>query len=144
MMGDINTTETDEKLVGFLEDRELSNLVHFATCFMSETNPSTIDLIITNKPKSFQDTTGISTGILDSHKILPVLDHVWFLYRPWLVKPVVTSMKKIFSKADLKEIIYRNMKNLDKNAFKCDLKEKLKQTDSTQIMYFFRKYLKML
>ncbi|MEE3227845.1 MAG: hypothetical protein VX237_01935, partial [Chloroflexota bacterium] len=29
MMGDINTTETDEKLIEFLEDRELSNLVHF-------------------------------------------------------------------------------------------------------------------
>ena len=29
MIGDINTTETDEKLVEFLEDHELSNLVLF-------------------------------------------------------------------------------------------------------------------
>ena len=61
---------SDEKLVEFLEDRELSNLVHFPTCFMSEANPSTIDLIITNKPKSFQNTTGVSTGISDFHKMV--------------------------------------------------------------------------
>ena len=105
MMGDINTTETDEKLVEFLEDRELSNLVHFPTCFMSEANPSTIDLIITNKPKSFQNTTGVSTGISDFHKM------------------VLTSMKTTFSKAVPKETIYRDIKNLDRKAFKRDLKK---------------------
>ena len=118
MMGDINTTETDEKLAEFLEDRELSNLVHFPTCFMSEANPSTIDLIITNKPKSFQNTIGVSTGISDFHKM------------------VLTSMKTTFPKAVPKEFIYRDMKNFDKNAFKRDLKEKLKQTDSTNYALF--------
>ena len=91
-MGDLNTTDADEKLVEFLEDRELSNLVHFPTCFMSETNPSTIDLIITNKPKSFQNTIGVSTGISDFHKM------------------VLTSMKTTFPKAVPKEIIYRDIK----------------------------------
>ena len=70
LMGDLNTTNDDENLVEFLEDRELSNLVLFPTCFMSETSPSTIDLIITNKPKSFQNTIGVSTGILDFHKMV--------------------------------------------------------------------------
>ena len=54
----------------FLEDRELSNLVYFPTCLMSETNLSTIDLIITNKSKRFQNTIGVSTGISDFHKMV--------------------------------------------------------------------------
>ena len=36
IMGDINATETDEKLVEFLVDHDLSNLVNFPTCFMIE------------------------------------------------------------------------------------------------------------
>ena len=70
MIGNIKTLKTDEKLIEFLKDCELSNLVQFPTCFMSETNPSTIDLIITNKPKSFQNTAGVSTGILDFLKMV--------------------------------------------------------------------------
>ena len=118
LMGDLNTTNDDENLVEFLEDRELSNLVHFPTCFMSETNPSTIDLIITNKPKSFQNTIGVSTGISDFHKM------------------VLTSMKTTFPKAVPKEIVYRDMKNFDKKAFKRDLKENLKKADSTNYALF--------
>ena len=96
----------------------MSNLVHFPTCFMSEANPSTIDLIITNKPKSFQNTTGVSTGISDFHKM------------------VLTSMKTTFPKAVRKEIIYRDMKNFDENAFKRDLKEELKKPSLTNYALF--------
>ena len=71
---------------------------------MSEANLSAIDLIITNKAKSFQNTIAMSTGISDFQKI------------------VLTSMKTNFQKAVPKEFIYRDMKNLDKNAFKRDLK----------------------
>ena len=49
MMGDINTTETDKKLVEFLKDRELSKLARFPTCFMSETNPSPLVFQISTK-----------------------------------------------------------------------------------------------
>ena len=62
-------------------------------------------------PKSFHNTTGVSTGISDFQKT------------------VLTSMKATFPKAVPKEIFYRDMKIFDKNAFKHDLKEKLKQTD---------------
>ena len=104
LIGDLNTTDADEKLVEFLEDRKLSNLVHFPTFFMIETNPSTIDLIITNKPKSFQNTIGVFTGISDFHKM------------------VLTSMKTTFPKAVPKEITYRDMKNLDKKPLNVILK----------------------
>ena len=70
VMGDLNTTDSEEVLSEFLEEREFSNLVHFPTCFKSDTNPSAIDLIITNKPKSFQNTIGISMGLSDFHEMV--------------------------------------------------------------------------
>ena len=70
LMGDLNTTDADEELLEFIEDRKLSKLIHFPTCFMSENNPSTIDLIITNKPKIFQNTIGVSIGISDFYKMI--------------------------------------------------------------------------
>ena len=69
VMGDLNTTDSDEVLSESLEEREFSNLVHFF-CFKSDTSPSVIDLIITNKPKSFQNTIGISTGLSDFHEMV--------------------------------------------------------------------------
>ena len=56
LMGDFNITPTEEELQDFLEEQDLSNLVHFPTCFKSLYNPSTIDLIITNHKSSFQNT----------------------------------------------------------------------------------------
>ena len=93
-MGDFNTTPSEEILVEFLDDRELSNLVNFPTCFMSKENPSTIDLVIINKPKSFQNTIGISTGLSDFHKM------------------ILTTMKITFPNAVPKSITYKDMKKL--------------------------------
>ena len=110
-MEDFNTTYEDEVLSEFLEDNELSNLVKFPTCYKNADNPSTIDLIITNKPKSFQNTVGMSTGLSDFHKM------------------IVTSLKTTFEKCPPKTMIYRDMKHFDKVAFRCDLKESLKKVD---------------
>ena len=70
LFGDINTISADEKIIEFLENRLLPNPIHFPIWFMSETNPSAIDLIITNRPKGLQNTIGVSTGTLDFHKMV--------------------------------------------------------------------------
>ena len=49
IMGDLDTIDSEKVLLDFLKERELSNLVKFPTCFKSDTNPSVIDFIITNK-----------------------------------------------------------------------------------------------
>ena len=118
VMGDLNTTDSEEVLSEFLEEREFSNLVHFPTCFKSDTNPSAIDLIITNKPKSFQNTIGISTGLSDFHEM------------------VLTSMKTTFPKAAPKVMYYRDMKKLDGPSFKADLKNSLNNIDPLKFQSF--------
>ena len=62
------------------------------TFFKSIENPSCIDLIITNSRNKFQNTTAISTGLSDFHKM------------------VLTILKTKFENFKPKEIIYRNYK----------------------------------
>ena len=69
-MGDLNATDSEEVLSDFLEERKLSNLVHLPTWFKSDTNPSVVDLINTNKQKSFQNTIGIHTGLSDFREMV--------------------------------------------------------------------------
>ena len=85
---------------------------------MSEENPSMIDLIITNKQKSFQNTVGVSTGLSDFHKM------------------VLTSMKTTFPKVAPKTMIYRDIKKLDKIFFKCDLNNRSKEADISKYEHF--------
>ena len=65
---DLNTTNTNERLMELLDDQGMSNLIHCSACFTSKINPSAIDLIIMNKPKCFQHVSGVSTGLPDFHK----------------------------------------------------------------------------
>ena len=47
----------------------LKNIVKEPTCFKNDENPSLIDLILTNKPKSFQNTVNVESGLSDFHKM---------------------------------------------------------------------------
>ena len=47
----------------------LTKLVNEPTCYKNVNNPSCIDLILTNRSKSFQNTTAIETGLSDFHKM---------------------------------------------------------------------------
>ena len=57
------------KLEEFCDNFNRTNLVKGNTCF-SKNNKSTIDLLLTNKPKSFQVTNTTETGLSDCHKII--------------------------------------------------------------------------
>ena len=63
-------------------------------------NPSCIDLILTNRIKSFQNTCVLETGLSDFHKL------------------TATVMKSTFRKQEPKIIHYRNYKHFNNDAFK--------------------------
>ena len=49
---------------------ELKNLVKEKTCFKNVSNPSCIDLLLTNNALSFQHTETVSTSLLGFHKLV--------------------------------------------------------------------------
>ena len=81
----------------------LKNLVNKLTCFKNMDHPSCIDLILTNKSRSLQNTSVIDTGLSDFHRL------------------TVTVMKLKFQRQLPKVLIYRNYKSFKNEHFRGDL-----------------------
>ena len=86
-------------------EHDLTNIVKESTCYKNRDNPKCIDLILTNKPRSFQHTTTFDTGVSDYHKM------------------VLTSFKCKFDKRTPKEVVYRDYKNFESGIFREELKD---------------------
>ena len=69
LAGDFNVQEDESSIQDFLQEFHAKNLVQEKTCFKSVNNPSCIDLFITNSCHNFQNTTTVSTGLSDFHKM---------------------------------------------------------------------------
>ena len=53
----------------FWQNHNFKTLLDKPTCYKNPTNPSCVDLIITNKPISFQNFCTFKTGLSDFHKM---------------------------------------------------------------------------
>ena len=69
ILDDFNTEHLDPYTNEFINMYGLKNVVNEPTCYKNVSNPSCIDLILTNRPKSFQKTTALETGLSDFHKM---------------------------------------------------------------------------
>ena len=68
LLGDFNAEPEEESISEFLNLCNLKNLVKQNTCFKNSDKPTCIDLILTNCPRSFQNTGTFETGLSDFHK----------------------------------------------------------------------------
>ena len=124
LAGDFNIEEGEEVLDDFLSSRGVRNLVKEPTCFKILNNRSCIDLLLTNSYRSFQNTTVVTTGLSDFHKMS------------------VTVLKNTFPKAPPKIIEYMNYKNFNAHAFRKDLR--LNLSEMTDYGDFEKEFLKIL
>ena len=92
-----------DKLDVFCDTLNLTNLVKSETCYTNN-HKSTIDLFLTNKPRSFQFTSVTETGLSDYHRL------------------IITFIKSHFSRLKPKIIHYRNFKRFDEQKFIDDVK----------------------
>ena len=106
-MSDRNNTHTNYDDVQELSDVfNLTNLIKQSTCFApTATHPSLIDIILTNRPRSFQSSAAIETGLSDHHKM------------------VLTVLKCHFVRLQPTTIHYRDYKYFDPEAFINDIKD---------------------
>ena len=103
ILGDFNCDPGDVEIQDFCGVYNLNNIIHSPTCFKNVNNPSCIDLILTNRYRSFQNTTVIESGLSDFHKM------------------TVTVLKTFFKKAPPKVIMYRDYSNFAHINFRPDL-----------------------
>ena len=124
--GDFNLEEQNAHLSEFLDVRDFTNLVKEPTCYKNAENPSCIDLFLTNSPSSFQNTSTVSTGLSDFHKM------------------IVTVMKISVPKS--KPIIrqYRDSRNFNLDIFKEHLDAQLNLHESLSYAHFQGTFLELL
>ena len=118
LLGDFNSEMCEEHMKDFCETYNLVNLISDPTCFKSINNPSCIDVMLTNRPSCFENSTVIETGLSDCHKM------------------TITVMKKYFKKREPITITYRDYKNFDGDKFRSDLKTKIIEADCITVDIF--------
>ena len=91
----------------------LKSLIKEPTRFKSVNNSSCIDLILTNRPKCFQNSGIYETGISDFYKV------------------TFTVLKTFFQKAKSRIIKYTDYKHFDNNDFRDEL---IKELSSNNIL----------
>ena len=109
-LGDFNIEEKQAEIKTFMEIYQLKNLIKEPKCFKSD-NPKCIDLILTNRSSSFQNSGTIETGLSDFHSM------------------VVTELKGGFIKRGPKIILYRDYSKFEVNNFRQALKDSLNEMD---------------
>ena len=107
LMGDFNVEPNDANMKDFCQIYGCRNIVKDKTCFKNPINPTCIDLIITNRPKSFQESEVIETRLSDFHKMS------------------LTVMKVFYNKQKPKIIQYRKYKGFSNEAFMQELESAL-------------------
>ena len=107
LLCDFNSEPHELSMSNVCETYNLTNLINEPTCYKNIFNSSTIDLILTNKKRRFQNSTTVENGIPDHHKM------------------TMTMMKQYLPKQTPVRVNYRIMKNINPTKFREELQKKL-------------------
>ena len=78
IMRDFNTEPTESAMGEFMNIHNLKNLIKGPTCYKNPDKPLCIDLILTNKSRSFHSSHITETGISDFHKMTESVMKIYF------------------------------------------------------------------
>ena len=85
----------------------LKNLIKKPTCFKDPDNPKVMDLLLTNRPRSFCNSVTLEARLSDFHKL------------------TLTVLQTYFKKQAPKTTNYQNYKNFSNELFRADLIKEL-------------------
>ena len=127
-MGDFNIEPDDDVIKEFCTSYNLKNVLNEPTCYKNINNPSCIDLMLTNKYRSFKKSMALETGLSDFHKL------------------TVTVLNTSYKKGKAKIILYRDYKKYSNLSLRNDLAtsftwEELKMMSNDQFTSIFMEIL---
>ena len=102
-IGDFNIEADSTEMSSFCETFDLTSFMKEPTCYKNPDNPSCIDLILINKPLSFQNSCVSETGLSDFHRM------------------ILTVTKMTFQNLKPRIINYRDYKHFNNERFRGDL-----------------------
>ena len=126
-IGDSTVSTNHNSMINFCDLNGLRNLINVPTCYKNFDNPTSIDLILTNRTSYFQRSAVFETCLPDFHLL------------------TITEFKTSFQKRGPKIIKYRDYKNFDNNKFRSEiLKRNFNYTDlrtfKETVFNIFNKY----
>ena len=107
LLGDLNSEPTESAVRDFSQIYGCENLIKDNTYFKNPEKPSCIDFIITNRPKSFQNSVTLQTGLSDIHKM------------------TLTVMKVFYKKQKPTIMTYRSYTNFSDEVFMADVQNRI-------------------
>ena len=78
LLGDFNVETEEKNISDFMNIYNLKSLIKEKTCYKNPERPSCIDLILTNSPRSFQNSNVFETGLSDFHKLVVTVMKQYF------------------------------------------------------------------
>ena len=69
-LGDFNAGVEDSCVKNFCSSYNLTSMINKPRCYKNPEKGSCIDIILTNCPRSFQNSCAIETGLSDFHKLV--------------------------------------------------------------------------
>ena len=109
---DLNSEPTELAVRDFCEIYSCKNLIKENNCFKNPLKPTCFDLIITSRPKSFQNSVTVETGLSDFHKM------------------TLTLIKVFYKKQKTNIVTDPNYKHFSNEAFMFDVKNSIIQITS--------------
>ena len=103
VIDDFNIEAGNKEMSSVCDTFDLASLIKEPTCYKNPDNPSCIDLILTNKPLSFQNSYVAETGLSDFHRM------------------ILTVTKMTFQKLKARVINFRDYKHFNNERFRDDL-----------------------
>ena len=126
VIGDLKAEVNLECMKLFCKTYDLSSPIKVPTCYKNPEKPSCIDLLVlTNKPKSFQNSSVVETGLSDFHKM------------------AVTVMKTTFEKLKPRFCYFRNWSEFCNEKFRTQLLTKLSLENFNNSSNGINKFLEM-
>ena len=109
LLGDFNSELCEQSMRDFCHVQNSENVIKDKTCFKNPYNPSCVDLFITNRQKSFQNSTVIGTELSEFQKMS------------------LKVMKDFYKKQRPKIVRYQNYRNFDNELFISEVKNSIEQ-----------------
>ena len=113
----ILTQISEPNLASFCTVYNFKSLISKSTCYKNPDNSSCIDLILTNCPNYFQNSSTFETGLSDFHKLILTL----FKSEIPQQRPNIISYRKRFDSQIFQSLISKKMEentSMDFEAFK--------------------------
>ena len=103
IIGDFNSEPKESAMIDFCQPYKMENLINNFTCYKNPNKPTCIDLMLTNKPRFFKNSSLLKTRLSDFHKM------------------TLTVMRAYFVKQTLKVVYYRDYKKFSSNLLRNDI-----------------------